>query len=76
MSHRLPSVKGREVIAVLHGNGFIEVRRSAGSHVQLAHPDGRRVTVPDHGQTDIGRGLLQRILHDVRITHEEFLQQI
>ena len=72
MSNRLPTLKGREVITVLMNEGFYEARRSAGSHVQLAHPDGRRVTVPDHNHTDIGRGLMQKILRDAHLTHDDF----
>ena len=72
MSARLPILKGREVITVLMNEGFYEARRSPGSHVQLAHPDGRRVTVPDHNHGDIGRGLLQKIMRDAHISHTEF----
>ena len=86
MSGRLPALKGREIIAALRKAGFVDVRRSAGSHVHLAHPDGRRVTVPagyagtlmcgrslpDHGPTDVGRGLLRRILRDADLPPDEF----
>ena len=72
MTGRLPVLKGREIIAALSKKGFEEVRRSPGSHVQLAHPDGRRVTVPDHGATDIGRGLLRKILRDAELSRDEF----
>jgi len=69
---RLPVLKGREIIAALVKAGFAEARRSQGSHVQLAHPDGRRVTVPDHGPTEIGRGLLRKILRDAELSRDEF----
>ena len=72
MTGRLPVLKGREVIAALGRKGFVETRRSPGSHVQLAHPDGRRVTVPDHGPTDIGKGLLRKILRDAELSRDEF----
>ena len=71
MTH-LPSLSGPSVIELLLGIGFVEVRRSRGSHVQLAHPDGRRVTVPDHGATPIGRGLLRKILRDAKISLGDF----
>ena len=74
MSGRLPVLKGREIISALKKIGFVEVRRSPGSHVQLAHPDGRRVTVPDHGPADIGRGLLRKILRDAEISRKEFCE--
>jgi predicted RNA binding protein YcfA (HicA-like mRNA interferase family) len=72
LSPRLPACKGRQIIQALRKLGFVEARRSPGSHVQLAHPDGRRVTVPDHGATDIGRGLLRKILRDAEVSRQEF----
>lgn len=42
---QLPSVTGREVIAVLGKVGF-EVARVRGSHHILIHSDGRRTVVP------------------------------
>lgn len=72
MSPKLPSLKGLQIIAALKRMGFEVTRRSPGSHVQLALPDGRRTTVPDHGDTDIGRGLLRKILRDVEISPREF----
>ena len=74
MTGRLPVLKGREIITALKKAGFEEVRRSAGSHVQLVHPDGRRVTVPDHGPADIGRGLLRKILRDAELSRDGFCQ--
>ena len=72
MSGRLPALKGRDVIAAPRKAGFEQVRRSPGSHVHLAHADGRRVTVPDHGPTDIGPGLLRKILRDAELSREGF----
>ncbi|MFC1662503.1 type II toxin-antitoxin system HicA family toxin [Gemmatimonadota bacterium] len=45
---RLPVLKPREVVAVLTSLGFEEIRQK-GSHKQFRHPDGRRTTVPFHG---------------------------
>jgi len=39
----------------------------------MKHPDERVVTVPVHRGTDIGRGLLRKILRDAELTREEFL---
>jgi len=49
---RLPTLKPREVIAILESLGFEEVRQR-GSHKQFRHPDGRQTTVPVHGGRDI-----------------------
>ena len=65
-------LKSEEVLAALSKAGFQRVRQ-VGSHILLKHTDGRAVTVPWHGQTDIGRGLLRKILRDVEMSLEEFL---
>ena len=62
----------REFIPGVKRLGFEITRRSPGSHIQLAHPDGRRTTVPDHGDDDIGIGLLRKILRDVEVSPYEF----
>ena len=40
MGQRHKVLKPREVISILEGLGFIEVRQK-GSHKQYRHPDGR-----------------------------------
>ena len=66
-SHGIPVLKPREVIRALERMGFRLLRRSKGSHVQFAHSDGRRTTVPVHQGRDIGPGLLRKILRDIEI---------
>ena len=56
----LPTLKPRELIRALEKLGFAVVRKSKGSHWQLAHADGRRTTVPVHKGKDIGPGLLRK----------------
>ncbi len=64
--HRLPSLKSREVLKILHKNGFLE-KRQVGSHMQLFHPESRlRVTVPIHNQ-DLKRKTLISILRQAKI---------
>ncbi|MPZ98399.1 MAG: addiction module toxin, HicA family [Dehalococcoidia bacterium] len=70
---RLPAVRGRQVIAALERAGF-EVVRQRGSHVRLAHPDGRLTVVPFHARETIDRGLLRDILRQAGISREEFLR--
>ena len=69
---KLPILKPRQVIAALQQLGFVEVRQR-GSHKQFRHLDGRGTTVPDHKGRDISPGLLRRILEDIRIAAEDFL---
>jgi predicted RNA binding protein YcfA (HicA-like mRNA interferase family) len=51
----LPTLKPREVVALLEGLGFAEVRQR-GSHKQYRHADGRGTTVPfTSGETSLPR---------------------
>jgi predicted RNA binding protein YcfA (HicA-like mRNA interferase family) len=69
----LRPIPARKVIKLLNKIGF-EVVRQRGSHVILKHPDGRLTVVPVHSGEDIGRGLLSKIIRDIRMTREEFLK--
>ena len=53
--------------------GFAEVRQR-GSHKQFRHDDGRVTTVPDHRGPDISPNLLRKILEDIRLRPEDFLE--
>jgi predicted RNA binding protein YcfA (HicA-like mRNA interferase family) len=66
-------VPAERVIKVLQKAGF-EVVRRRGSHVFLRHADGRATVIPVHRGEDLGRGLLRKIIHDVELTREEFLE--
>nr|WP_254005651.1 type II toxin-antitoxin system HicA family toxin [Enterococcus faecalis] len=50
------------MLKLLKKNGWIE-RRQEGSHHHL-YKDGVRITVPVHGNQDLGRGLERKILKD------------
>jgi predicted RNA binding protein YcfA (HicA-like mRNA interferase family) len=65
-------LKSGEVLAALARAGFQPVRQK-GSHVRLRHADGRVVTVPQHGDRDVGRGLLRKILRDAEMSVDDFL---
>ena len=71
MGH-LPTLKPREVVALLQGLGFKEVRQR-GSHKQFRHPDGRATTVPFHQGRDISPTLLRKIAQDIGLTPERLL---
>jgi len=68
---RLPRLTAREVISVLEKLGFVNSRRSGGSHWRFVHADGRRTTVPVHRGKTLGLGLLRKILRDVEITPKQ-----
>ena len=72
---RVPVLKPREVIRALERLGFVEVRQR-GAHRQFRHPDGRGTTVPFHSGRDIAPPLLRQIIKDIRVTPEEFLNNV
>ena len=68
----VPVLKPREVVALLKGLGFSEVRQR-GSHKQFRHADGRSTTVPFHAARDISPTLLRKIARDIGLTVEELV---
>ena len=69
---QLPTLKPREVAALLEGLGFAEVRQR-GSHRQYRHADGRGTTVPFHSGRDIAPTLFRKIAKDIGLTAEQLL---
>ena len=69
----VPVLKPNKIVSILERLGFLEVRRK-GSHKQFRHPDGRGTTVPFHAGRDISPILLKKIVKDIKLTVEEFLE--
>ena len=70
---KLPVIKDRELVKFLEFMGF-RVTRTKGSHVRLRSEDGKVTTVPVHGNRDIPKGLLRKIIReDLELSLEEFL---
>lgn len=69
---RLPVLRSREVISILHHLGFEEIRQR-GSHKQFRHADGRQTTVPVHKGRDISPILLRKVAEDIGLTPDQFL---
>jgi predicted RNA binding protein YcfA (HicA-like mRNA interferase family) len=68
---KLPSVTGKELVAILGKAGF-QILRIKGSHHFLRHSDGRSTVVPVHSGESIGPGLFLRILRDCDLSRDEF----
>ena len=68
---RLPVISGDEFVKAVAKIGFAW-DRTAGSHMILIGPAGRRLSVPRH--RELGRGLLRALIRDVGLTREEFLE--
>ncbi len=70
---KLPLVSGKEMIKILSMKGF-HVLRQRGSHVQMKDAKGRLVTIPIHSEKDVSIGVTLKILRDVEISREEFIE--
>ena len=68
---KLPLLSGKQVLAALQRLDFVELHRK-GSHVKMAHPDGRIVVFPFHDQVD--RYTLKGALRDASIDIQESLK--
>ena len=72
MMDKLSIISGKELVRILLRSGFLLVRTN-GSHHRLRHPDGRVTTVPVHGNDDLPKGLLRKIVReDLGMTNDEF----
>ena len=69
---RLPTISAGLMVKFLQDMGF-KKSRGHGSHIFFRHPDGRTATVPLHKGEDLGRGLTNKILHDIDVSRESFL---
>jgi predicted RNA binding protein YcfA (HicA-like mRNA interferase family) len=68
---KLPILSGKEIVKILGKIGYRQVRQR-GSHIRLACPNRKSVTIPDY--KNVSRGLLQKILRDAEMTKEEFIR--
>ncbi len=66
---KLPVVSAKQLIKILENSGFAESRQK-GSHKFFKHEDGRVTSVPFHSG-DLGKGLLRKILNQIKISPEE-----
>ena len=67
---RLVPIKPKELVKILIGLGFTQ-RDAEGSHVFFKHADGRTTVIPMHSK-DISKGLLKKILNDVKLSVEDY----
>jgi predicted RNA binding protein YcfA (HicA-like mRNA interferase family) len=69
----MPSGRAADFRRIAKALGF-DRRRQRGSHEHWEHPDGRFVTIPVHGDTEIGGGLFFSILKQLNISLKQFQQ--
>lgn len=70
---RLLPIAAYELVKLLGKAGFRVVRQT-GSHLTLAHPDGRVTVIPMHYGKEIGPGLLKAILKQAKLSREDFFK--
>ncbi len=68
---KLSPIRSRSLIEILEKQGFNKIRQK-GSHLRMAHTDGRKTTIPIHAGEKVGIGLLRKILRDANISRSEF----
>lgn len=72
----MPVISGKDLLRVLLSAGFALVRVN-GSHHRLRHPDGRVTTIPVHGNKDLPKGLLRKIIReDLKIEVDDLVALI
>jgi predicted RNA binding protein YcfA (HicA-like mRNA interferase family) len=67
---KLIPIKPKKLIKIVISLGFSQ-RDAEGSHIFFKHTDGRTTVIPVHNR-DISKGLLRKILHDMKLTIEEY----
>ena len=71
---KLPVVSAKQLIKILKDLEFAETRQK-GSHKFFKHGDGRVTSVPFHSG-DLGKGLLRKVLNQIKISPEELRKLI
>ena len=75
MSHRLPQLTGKQLVAGLQALGF-EILRVRGSHHFMRDQHGHPTIVPVHSKETIGPGLLAKILRDCEVTRDQLREAL
>ena len=68
---KLILISGKKLCKLVEKLGFEKIHQK-GSHVRYKHSDGRITVVPAHGNEDIGKGLLIEILHQIKLSRDEY----
>lgn len=75
MSFRLPRITAAQIIAVLEKRGFFIVRQS-GSHKIYRSINGKRVTIPFHGEKILHPKVLKNIMKDADISIQQLITEL
>lgn len=70
----LKPIPAKKLVKIIESLGFNQTR-IRGSHFMFSHPDGRKASVPVHGNEPIGEGLLNKIIKkDLKMQKKEFMK--
>ena len=75
MTEKILPIPAKKVIKALENRGFVQIRQK-GSHLFMQHPDGRTTIIPIHAGQDIGKGMLRKIINDVKISRDEWMSLV
>lgn len=72
---KLPALTAKEIIEKLQKLNYF-VDRQKGSHVRLKSKNAnyQPITIPNHSERIIGKGLLRKILRDLKISVDDFIE--
>lgn len=68
---KLPQIKPNHLVRFFQKQGFT-ITRQTGSHMRLAHKDGRKITIAIHTKP-IAPGTLNAILKQAQMERDTFL---
>ena len=68
---KLNLISGKNMCKILEKMEFKKIHQ-VGSHIRYVHSDGRKTVVPVHSNEMLGRGLINEILKQVKLSREEY----
>ena len=68
---KLNLISGKNMCQILEKMEFKKIHQ-VGSHIRYVHSDGRKTVVPVHSNEMLGRGLINEILKQIKLSREEY----
>ncbi len=70
---KLPVISGKDAVKTFEKLGYVQIRQT-GSHIRMKHISDnskKPITIPNHRV--LGKGLLRKLLRDIEISVEDFV---
>ena len=71
---KIPSLNARKIIRALKKAGFVEDRQKGSHLILISTKTGARTVIPIHAGRTIKKPLVIAIIHDARLSLEEFIK--